>query len=431
MTYSRLSKNFQPYHSMKKLLFTSMLLGTLLTACSSDSENIPELPAPQPVAPRGELAPLQLTQAEADAAKASAGFQYALFNSACRLGEADKNILVSPLSARLLLGMLANATDDESRRQIAAAMGCSDTDAVNSLSRTLLTQLPGVDAECASLAMAQSVWHSDRYTVAPAFKEIASGIYSAEFFSRDLSDTSAALSEVNRWCSDKTGGMIPEYLKEFPRADAILFNAVYFKSSWQQRFNPAKTDRRVFRGSRGDTQVSMMHLSEELTYVWGEGFSGVSLLFGNGTAMDGFRMYFLLPDEGVTAPGLAAVIGSVDEMSATPCHIDLSLPRFNLKSESVSLDRVLESMGITGIFQERLQAIFTEPYRGLWKINQGAAVSVDEDGAEVAAVTSAGLINSAGPVSRHEALTFDRPFLFFVTESASRSVLLAGKIMNL
>ena len=114
--------------------------------------------------------------------------------------------------------------------------------------------------------------------------------------------------------------------------------------------------------------------------------------------------------------------------------INLGLPKFNLTSENKELNETLKALGINSIFNSGNQRLFSNgPSDLLCKTNQGASISIDEEGAEIAAVTSGGFICGAAPPPPMETIdiTFDRPFLFFVTENSTNSVLLAGKVMNL
>ena len=63
-------------------------------------------------------------------------------------------------------------------------------------------------------------------------------------------------------------------------------------------------------------------------------------------------------------------------------------------------------------------------------VQQDAAIKVDEEGAEAAAISSAGMQkNSAGPADPFKYVAFhaDRPFLYIISESGTGAVLFAGR----
>ena len=55
-----------------------------------------------------------------------------------------------------------------------------------------------------------------------------------------------------------------------------------------------------------------------------------------------------------------------------------------------------------------------------------AVLSVDEKGTEAAAVTTLEVM----PMSMPESMTLDRPFLVFILEHSTRSILFMGKISD-
>ena len=64
---------------------------------------------------------------------------------------------------------------------------------------------------------------------------------------------------------------------------------------------------------------------------------------------------------------------------------------------------------------------------GLSFVRQDAAIKVDEEGSEAAAVSSAGVfVTSPGP-NPHAVFHANHPFLYLITESSTGAVLFAGR----
>lgn len=60
-------------------------------------------------------------------------------------------------------------------------------------------------------------------------------------------------------------------------------------------------------------------------------------------------------------------------------------------------------------------------------VRQDAAIKVDEEGSEAAAVSSAGVfVTSPGPTP-HAVFHADHPFLYLITEASTGAVLFAGR----
>lgn len=60
------------------------------------------------------------------------------------------------------------------------------------------------------------------------------------------------------------------------------------------------------------------------------------------------------------------------------------------------------------------------------QVSQKAVLSVDETGTEAAAATTIEVM----PMSMPEIMTLDRPFLAFILEHSTKSILFMGKINN-
>ena len=75
--------------------------------------------------------------------------------------------------------------------------------------------------------------------------------------------------------------------------------------------------------------------------------------------------------------------------------------------------------------------LFTEKMDVAHQLFQKATIEINESGAEASAITWDGILGSSGIESEKRTLTFDRPFAFFITESATNRCLFAGKVANL
>ena len=73
----------------------------------------------------------------------------------------------------------------------------------------------------------------------------------------------------------------------------FLINAIYFKGTWQNEFDPSKTREGPFHLVNGDEkQIPMMRQHRWYPYYRGENFQAISLAYGDGQ----MSMYIFLPD---------------------------------------------------------------------------------------------------------------------------------------
>uniref|UniRef100_A0A3Q1EN15 Alpha-1-antitrypsin homolog n=1 Tax=Acanthochromis polyacanthus TaxID=80966 RepID=A0A3Q1EN15_9TELE len=141
-------------------------------------------------------------------------------------------------------------------------------------------------------------------------------------------------------------------------------------------------------------------------------------------------MMIVLPDEGK----MKEVEGFISKEhlrhwrnSVSEEYIDLYLPKFSI-SVCACLRDTLKELGITNAFEDNadFSGISNETKSKVSKVSHRTSLSVTEMGTEASAISIAELIYLMLPPS----VTIDRPFLVFIMERSTRSILFMGKISN-
>jgi serine protease inhibitor len=126
------------------------------------------------------------------------------------------------------------------------------------------------------------------------------------------------------------------------------------------------------------------------------------------------------------------LIGKVNmKHNNTDYKINLTMPKFKIESHWKEFDKTLNALGINKIMAEgdNMNRLAKNLY--VSKICQDVAVDVNEDGTEAAAVSTGGMYATAISPNESLTITFNRPFLFYIVENDTGSVLFMGKIANL
>ena len=143
---------------------------------------------------------------------------------------ASGNVVVSPYSAGMALSMLADGANGVTKDELKSAL----SDAVYSgdfLKSTKNT----------TISSANSIWIKDGFSVKENYIANLENSYKAQINVRDFSDN-GTVKEINKWCSSKTAGRIPQIIDEIsPDQVMFLLNALYFKSSWASAFDKKNT----------------------------------------------------------------------------------------------------------------------------------------------------------------------------------------------
>ena len=369
--------------------------------------------------------PRELSAAERSVISGSNQFAFGLLREVARADTAS-NVFLSPLSASMALGMTMNGargtTQDEMRSTL--GFGTLPMADVNASYRSLIDLLRGLDRGV-EMKIGNSIWGRQGYPFEESFFQTGRTYFDAEVATLDFNAPSAPAT-INAWVDRSTNGKIKTIVQQIPgNVVMYLINAIYFKGTWTEQFDPRLTQEVPFTRADGTRQrVRMMHRKGPVRHLSGPGFQAVDLPYGRGA----FSMTVLLPAEGT---GLDALVGTLSterwqEWTGrfTEGEMDLYLPRFRIEYEK-ALDTSLQALGMVSAFGNADFTGLSPRGKGLYisEVKQKTFVDVNEEGTEAAAATSVAMAESLGPTFRA-----DRPFLVVIRERLSGTILFIGKI---
>ncbi|MDD5970163.1 MAG: serpin family protein [Paraprevotella sp.] len=375
---------------------------------------------------------LILSDAQHEMVNNNNSFAFSLYNKTMGMNSR----VVSPLSVTYLMSMLANGADGETQQQILATLGWAgegiqqpSLQDINDYSRMLIEKTARLD-KAVTVEIANYVAVNKEFKLNSKFQKSVERDYKAGVESLNFTSPST-LKRINDWCNDRTHGMIPSIINEVdPDAVSYLMNAIYFNGTWKDKFSKEETKQEMFRGYTRDIQyVDMMHRHGEYFYADGDGYSAVSIPYGNGA----FRMTVILPTEGSF---LRDVMASMDggkfqalQRSMEKCNVDLKIPRFTTEVD-LPLNDIISALGAPLIFSS--QADFSQFARGdfyVSKMFQKAKIEVSEEGTKAAAVTAAIMMMSAVRPEKKRNVVFhaDSPFAYIISENSTGSIYFMGQ----
>ena len=401
-------------------------------ACSNDPVEPdpadPVVPGPaDPSPPDSIIIPPRSVSAEAAVLEKSNAFAWKLLPAAMA-ADPEANVLVSPLSASMALGMALNGARGTTYGQMRATLGFEDAplDTVNLGYHGLMAHLPAADSTV-STQLANSAWYRDGFAVEQDFLEAVRAFFDAEIAGLDFSSAAAA-DTINQWVSEETGGRIEEIVESPIDSRTMLFliNAIYFKGPWKYAFDPQRTQDAPFHIADGRSQsMPMMDMTAEFPYGEDGDLQVIELPFGEGA----FAMTVLVPGAGSSIDAQLASMdvrrwqSLLDNLNARKVRV--VLPRFRVEYDE-SLKPVLQALGTTDAFLPNV-ADFTgisaaSPPLYISEVKQKTFVEVAEEGAEGAGTTSVGI----GVTSLPPSVIANRPFVYLIRERESGAILFAG-----
>lgn len=416
--------------NLKKFWLPAVAVALAMGACTSDNEPGEELTV-APTLP--EEVEFELTAAEKAAASRALGFQTDFFRAVNAMPDnAGKNVVVSPLSAQVLLSILANTAGQQQAAEIMAALDCNDMDAINSLAVKYQSALPMVD-NAVKMTLVNAMWYNNRYTVNPEPASRLGEVFGIEPVAADFNDGKAVSDKINRWAADKTNNLIREIMQPTqirPDLLAVMANALYFSGAWANPFDAAKTEKEEFAAVDGQTTVDMMKNDGMQHVMTGEAYSAVKMELG---ASGKFYALFVLPAEGTD---INDFVETFDARTATPFKDDAVtfwLPKFKFETSDIYLNQPFAHLGMTSLNSLVETDFFMEKPEAYFDVFQKSVISFEEKGAEGAAITWNRMCMATGdPVDAppHPVVKLNRPFLFFINEASTDACIFAGKMVK-
>jgi serpin B len=402
------------------------LLALFLLVAVSSCESIFGPPKAQD--PLTEL-PRQLSASEQQVIRGSNHFAFGLLREVSARDTAS-NIFLSPLSASMALGMTMNGARGDTYEGMRSTLGFAGMgqDEINASYRSLIDLLRGLDRGV-DMRIANALWLRQGFPLRPEFVAGSRQFFDAETRELDFSDP-ATVGIINQWVSQGTNGRIPTILDRIdPNIVLYLMNAIYFKGSWTQQFDPRRTADAPFRRADGTEQrVRMMSVAGATVLAHQDSdVQIVDLPYSRGA----FSMTLVLPGHGRSIESVLDMLDSdrwTDWMGRlNKQRLDVSLPRFRLEYEQM-LNETLQALGMERAFS-RGSADFSgmSPLGHdlfIQEVKQKTFIEVNEEGTEAAAVTSVGI----GPTSAPPSFRADRPFLVVIRERLSGTILFVGTI---
>jgi serpin B len=424
---------------LRALLSGFWAAGTL-AACGGGSQSPSDGGQKQPdLSPDSGLQP-DASQDRAQPAPASDATALSTGNQAFavalyqQLRSQSGNLVFSPASISSALAMLYNGAANETATQMAQALDFSlPLPRLNAAFDTLDLALarPPADAGGGAfqLSLANSIWVQQGLSIVPTFTDALTTSYGAALESADfVGAPEAARAAINGWVADRTEDLIPML---FPAGTIdsstrlVLADAVYFQSDWTYPFTNSISDG-TFQAPTGEVTVPTM--AGATARLWsGTGWKAAALAYQGGTT----SMVLVVPDagtfanfeQGLTSDGLAAILAAETESSGS-----LTMPRFKF-SIGEMLNAPLTALGMPDAFDGAadFSGIDGTTDLSVGAVLHQAAISVGEQGTTAVAATGVVVITLS---IDENALTIDRPFLFFIFHQPTGAILFEGRVVD-
>ena len=364
-------------------------------------------------------------------------FQFDLFKQIAK-GRERSNLLVSPYSVETAMTMTALGASGSTFESMSQSLDLGDSSETVSKVGRLSNDLkslnapdPGTSLKIVNSLIGEKSVKFDKGYVNSLKEKLQAPLSSLDFSAKD------SVEKINNFVKENSGGKIASIIdKVDPSAKLYLINAIYFKSSWADKFDPQLTAEKSFHTA--DEQMvkvpTMVADRKHFKYFSNNEMQALRLHYKNGR----YSMLFFLPAESSSLTELENNLSEsswqnwLERFNESPGKI--TLPRFKI-TDNLKLKSSLKAIGMSEPF-DSLKADFSKMVEKdsktelfLSEVFHKTFIDVSEEGTEAAASTAAEASAKALHFSEpYFEMKLNRPFLFALHDAKTNRILFLGHI---
>ncbi|KAL1132650.1 hypothetical protein AAG570_010602 [Ranatra chinensis] len=289
-----------------------------------------------------------------------------------------------------------------------------------------------------SVEIGNRAYVDDRFTLKQSYLDTIQNYLEADSENVDFSDPENARQIINQWVSNKTKGKVPTLFQPGTidlSTKIALVNTLYFKGLWHYPFNNALSMERDFHTEDGQVKkVNMMSITKSFRFaeIPKLELKAISLPYENGRQ----KMLIILPDkpDGLVKLEQTLTLDNIQNEILNVMGYEMvkvRIPKFNL-DESISLKNTLIKMGVVSVFDAN-KANFSRgvDVDGLEvsAVQHRACIEVDAKGTVGAAATGIAISLRSGLMVSPSFIA-DHPFIFVITDVGKKAILFMGRYMG-
>ncbi|CAA7061259.1 unnamed protein product [Microthlaspi erraticum] len=343
---------------------------------------------------------------------------------------AKGNIVFSPASINSAITMHAAGPEGESiANEVVSYLRSSSIDELKAVFQEISSVVFADHSTSGSpkITTANGLWIEKSLPIDPKFQDLFENFFKAIYAPVDFrSKAEEVRSRVNAFVERHTNNLIKDLLPPGSVTGAtnmIYGNALYFKGAWKTPFDKYCTrDRKFHLLNGGSVSVPFMSSGCDQYVRAYEGFKVLKLPYRQGPNDTNreFSMYFYLPDE---KDGLDNLL---EKVASIPGFVDGHIPSYEVEVAEFRIPKFKILFGFSAT-----SVLGRLGLRSL-SLYHKACVEIDEEGAEAAAATCDEHMGCSLYWEPPKKISFvaDHPFLFFIREDNTGTVLFAGQILD-
>lgn len=352
-----------------------------------------------------------------------------------------KNLVISPFSIKLLLNLLAEAAGTDTQTQKELAIISSNNIRSPYANRNQFGKIfESLNApnDNYDFRMGTRVFVDQFVEPLQRYSAIIDRYYNTAIERLDFKDPHVTAQTINDWCANITRGHINKLVEpsDIDNSVMIMLNAIYFQGLWRRPFLRNETVQLPFHLS-STQQMPATYMTRTGYYYYLDSAELNSKILRIPYKGRKFSMLLVVPK---SKDGINDFVRQMDattlrrvEWLMDEHEVKVSIPKFKF-DYLANYNEILKELGIHEIFTSEASLPLLARGAGLRNqlhvsgVIQKAGIQVDEQGSTVYAATEVTLINKFGAGTKE--FTANVPFLFFIQDETTGTLLFSGKITN-
>lgn len=361
-----------------------------------------------------------------------------MFAETAKRSDVNENILISPTSLVMALGMTENGALGETLAQMEDVVnGGLSVEEADPILRALYLKMNS--SQSVEWNNANSIWFKDDGTIGlkEEFVSKATYFFGAELFKASFDE--GTLKDINQWVSDQTKERIPKILDSIsPDACTYLINAISFDAKWADKYQETSVhEHEKFTNADGSScDVTMLTSKEERYFEFGEAlgfikpyegyeYSFVGILPNEGTKISEYISWL-----GENAQGFAEAVRNSDY-----ADVYVTMPEFTTEY-GTEMSAVLKNMGMTDAFDPAKadfgNMVGADYPVAIDRVIHKTFINVDRSGTQAAAVTAVEMrVYAVAPMEKQVTIDLNRPFIYAIVDNETGLPMFIGCINTL
>ena len=336
----------------------------------------------------------------------------------------NENYLISPYSIEIVLNMLKDGANEETKEEIESLIGNRNLNINND-----------------SVKIANAIFIKKDYEdiIENTFINKINNKYNGNVFYSDYNTTDI----INNWVNDNTDGMINNIINEIPEEFVLgIANAIAIDAKWTYSFLCNDTKQEIFINGDNTLMVEMMHNEYNegsINYIENDNIEGIILPYEEklefiaikpNESLDEFINNFRYEE-----------INDLINNSRNDKKVNLSIPRFSYNYDYSSFKDDLTNLGIKKVFDE-IESDLTNiisreniEKKDILNIYVSKAIhktniDLNEIGTKASAVTYIQTENYNAVVPEDDIITieFNKPFIYMIRDTDTKELLFFGSV---